>query len=724
MSYARVDDKALDGGITWLREELEKILHSLTGQPFVIFQDSNGIGLGQHWPTLLEDALKSVRFLIPILTPSYFTSPACRAEAEFFLDYELKAGRDDLVLPIYLIEVDVLEDAALRRDEPLARRLHQRHYADWRDVAFQLQSVPDIKQRLADLAGKIQAAAKRDRASIPPLVPDQGVGIRFRINEDGVIDRAPDDAPDVDDNDPEMLARRDGLVDACARFLGAFSAGGVGQNAFGHLIKHVGSYQETIAGPLSEIWYSEVWRLGSRLQNAAAAARRDVDRMEPSLEDEQQAALQDLLAEHGPFIYSTHAGRAQQAMADRYKAPQQEQEAKRQAAEAFAGIVRDDEDLFTGLVKDVVTEVNREIGEGRHPERQLVLADTTNQNLLSVIGKAAAFTGCAAAGAVIGEAVTAASLGKELANISTQTINAATRFVTGHEMVLKGLVVSSSDGLAWLNQLIGWLKRGDGSDAREIVPPPVPINPLSRPPGTVFRDIDQPWCPEMVVIPAGSFMMGSPDDEEGRKEDEGPRHLVTIKKPFALGRYPVTFEEFDHFCDENGREKPDDAGWGRDRRPVINVDWRDAEAYCDWLTRITSVAYTLPSEACWEYACRAGTTTAYHYGDRADVERMNFSGSGIRETTPVTRYQANPWGFHDMHGNVWEWCADYWHDNYEDVSADGSAWLGEEAPERVLRGGSWSLNAQYLRSAGRNAYSPDFRFNVTGFRCARVQELP
>ena len=139
---------------------------------------------------------------------------------------------------------------------------------------------------------------------------------------------------------------------------------------------------------------------------------------------------------------------------------------------------------------------------------------------------------------------------------------------------------------------------------------------------------------EMVVIPAGSFLMGSPPGEKGRRDGEGPQHRVTIGYRFAVGRYPVTFAEYDHFCKVTGRKKPEDQGWGRGRRPVINMVWDDAVAYCQWLVKATGKPYRLSSEAEWEYACRAGTTTRYAFGDEISKGDANF-GKNIGKTTQV-----------------------------------------------------------------------------------------
>jgi formylglycine-generating enzyme required for sulfatase activity len=253
---------------------------------------------------------------------------------------------------------------------------------------------------------------------------------------------------------------------------------------------------------------------------------------------------------------------------------------------------------------------------------------------------------------------------------------------------------------------------------------------------TVFRDIEEPWCPELVMIPAGTFITGSPKGEEGRHKDEGPQHKVSFARPFALGRYPVTFDEFDHFCAETHRGMPPDEGWGRGRLPVINVSWEDAGSYCAWLSKRTGQVYRRPSEAEWEYACRAETTTPFWTGATISTEQANYNGNYTfgsgkkgeyrKRTIPVDTFRPNPWGLHDMHGNVSEWCEDLWHNNYKGAPDDGSAWLrNERSGWRVVRGGSWSLRPGILRSASRGRLEPDDRYFNIGFRVARtLRSLP
>ena len=230
--------------------------------------------------------------------------------------------------------------------------------------------------------------------------------------------------------------------------------------------------------------------------------------------------------------------------------------------------------------------------------------------------------------------------------------------------------------------------------------------------------------PEMVVLPTGRVRMG--DLAGDGDDDERPVCTVTISRPIAMGRYPVTFKQYDRFVAATGAERPDDEGWGRGRRPVINVNWEDAKAYAAWLSEQTGKCYRLPSESEWEYAARAGTETAYSWGNEIGVNRANGDGSGSkwsgRKTSPVGSFAPNGFGLYDMHGNVWEWVEDGWHDNYEGAPSDGSAWTsGGDSFLAVVRGGSWSGFPLILRSANRYWNTPSNRFFYHGFRF--VQDL-
>jgi len=238
--------------------------------------------------------------------------------------------------------------------------------------------------------------------------------------------------------------------------------------------------------------------------------------------------------------------------------------------------------------------------------------------------------------------------------------------------------------------------------------------------GEAFKDCND--CPEMVVIPAGSFQMGSSSNEAVRFPDEGPQHRVTIGQPFALGKYEVTFDEYDVYARATGKSLPVDGGWGRGRRPVINVSWEDAQAYAVWLSQQTGERYRLPSEAEWEYAARAGTATAYWWGNTITCSQAAYDDSECNrsQTDSVGSYQANAFGLYDVHSNVREWTQDCWYVDYSGAPTDGSAWTSGNCSMRVLRGSSWAFEKEWLRAAVRSTSGPSARDNGSGFRLART----
>jgi formylglycine-generating enzyme required for sulfatase activity len=244
---------------------------------------------------------------------------------------------------------------------------------------------------------------------------------------------------------------------------------------------------------------------------------------------------------------------------------------------------------------------------------------------------------------------------------------------------------------------------------------------------------------EMIAIPGGEFVMGSPEEEPERWRDEGPAHRVTVP-PFFMGRYAVTQAQWRVVAGWEPVEQDldrDPSNYKGDDRPVENVTWQDAIEFCKRLSRETGRSYGLPSEAMWEYACRAGTETAFSFGPMISPEVANYDWDqaydGVKfkqkknfeGTVPVGHFPANPWGLYEMHGNVWEWCVDHWHGNYDGAPNtsggakpnDGSAWVDEEAEtaaDRVTRGGSWINAPRNCRSATRfNLDAHDFNY---GFR--------
>jgi formylglycine-generating enzyme required for sulfatase activity len=248
-----------------------------------------------------------------------------------------------------------------------------------------------------------------------------------------------------------------------------------------------------------------------------------------------------------------------------------------------------------------------------------------------------------------------------------------------------------------------------------------------RVPGALTAFKDCAGCPRMVVIPAGEFTMGSPPSELGAET----QHRVTIAAPFAVSKFEITFEQWD-VCVKSGGcggYRPEDQGWGRGKRPVINLSWENAKDYVNWLSHKTGKPYRLLSEAEWEYAARAGTTTRFSFGDTLSPSQANYDGSGDgsgpsdanrQKTVPVGSFPANKFGLHDMHGNAWEWVEDCWHDDYTaGAPTDGSAWLKDHCEGHVGRGGSFEDSQVELRSAARTGGYKDELSSTDGLRIAR-----
>ena len=272
--------------------------------------------------------------------------------------------------------------------------------------------------------------------------------------------------------------------------------------------------------------------------------------------------------------------------------------------------------------------------------------------------------------------------------------------------------------LAGQTSVHGGFGGGDGNDG------------ATRAAGTPFRDCAA--CPEMMRIPAGSFVMGSPESEPRRFSREGPQHRVSVPA-FAMGRYGVTFAEWDECVADGGCNgyQPDDVGWGRGDRPVIKVSWGNAQSYIVWLnSKVPGTLYRLPSEAEWEHAARAGTTTPFWWCDTITPDQANYDGSYAynggktgqyrSKTVPVGSFEANKFGLYNVHGNVWEWVQDSWHGTYDGAPTDGSIWSGGNSRRKVACGGSWSVNPRFFRSALCYYNAPDGQGHILRFRVART----
>jgi formylglycine-generating enzyme required for sulfatase activity len=254
--------------------------------------------------------------------------------------------------------------------------------------------------------------------------------------------------------------------------------------------------------------------------------------------------------------------------------------------------------------------------------------------------------------------------------------------------------------------------------------------------GSTIRDCPD-LCPQMVLVPAGAFRMGSPIDEDGRDHQEGPMHRVRIAEPFWVGRYDVTVGEFAAFVKQTGHDAGACQGkagtdWRNpgyaqdDNSPVVCVNFADAQAYAAWLSKTTGHAYRLLSEAEHEYVNRAGTRTAYWWGPKVGVNHANCAACGSawdgKRTAPVGSFPPNPFGLYDTTGNVYVWVADCWNDIYDNATADGSPNLKGDCTMRGLRGGGYGSGVPHVRAAFRLADPAGARYDNMGFRVARGRD--
>ena len=315
-------------------------------------------------------------------------------------------------------------------------------------------------------------------------------------------------------------------------------------------------------------------------------------------------------------------------------------------------------------------------------------------------------------------------------------------------------------GFFFLNRRVqvdlGNIQKIDFSRAFGAELPPIAITAPTARQGEIFRDC--PACPEMVVVPAGKFTMGSPTEEYGRQDDERPQHEVELAQAFAAGLSEVTRGQYRAFLRASGRQPSggcyffDGKEWKldlsknwespgytqTDEHPVVCVSYEDAQHYVEWLSKEAKQNYRLLSESEWEYAARADTTTSRYWGngereachhanvaDRTSQQKYNWSPTfdcedGYAETAPVGTFKANGFGLQDMLGNVLEWVEDCYNKTYDGAPRDGGAWVASSCSSRVIRGGGWNVSPQYLRSADRGRNSPGMRGSDLGFRIART----
>jgi formylglycine-generating enzyme required for sulfatase activity len=700
-SYSREDNEAFKGTLSTLRKSIQGELGARLGrsrQTFRLWQDEEAIPAGKLWEAEIKAAVAQSVFFIPIVTPRAINSPHCKFEFEAFLARERALGRSDLIFPILYIDVPALERETQWRNHPVLSIVGARQYVDWRTYRLDVMQTTEERRAIGRLCGNIFDALHAPWS--PPAERESQAQSRTRLEigrsrEDADATRAEgEDAPrPSNQSERQPLPTQEQQEPTEAPPLALFE-----------------TYQRQTAAALKRVAEERPRREPLEKAQADLKPRRTQwpSRRVVLLGSACLLALIGVWLVAAPPAFSpwpqpqvTAAGELRLVGAD---------------ALAFSG-------PQGGPFNPAKIQFDlKAVGRGfRWSTDQTPpwLDVTPNEDDLSDNGS------------VPVEATLAPAA--------------------------QSLAVGSYEGkLAFKNHVGGSLTTRTVSLVIAPKPPaivamPEPVLPISVPTNNdvplsaereralkakdSFREC--PTCPEMMVMPTGSFNMGSPDTQPLRDKDEGPLHVVTIRRPFAVGKFAITFDEWDACADDggcNGYHPGDPEGWGRAKRPVIFINWNDARAYVAWLSRKTGKAYRLLSEAEREYVTRAGTTTPFWFGNSISLEQANFgsgdayssSTSGFRkQTVPVGTFPLNPWGLDQVHGNIREWTEDCYNSSYADAPIDGSPWLKGDCARRVLRNGSWVNMSALLRSAFRGTIgNNDLRSDTIGFRVARTLLAP
>jgi hypothetical protein len=487
LSYTRFDDKFTNGGISWLRQKLEEAVQARTGKPFQIFQDVEDIEYGDRWEKKLDQALAEAQLFIPILTPSFFQSDFCRREAQAFLNYAERTGRDDLILPLYLIETPILDLKELREADELASALSARQHADWRSLEVDLQHEGTRSKMALPIQSLSKAIARAVARNVPPARAEEPVT---------------DVSPPTPKPDEPIVVEADSA-----------------------LFKEF----EAAKAKLAE------------LEREREEERRHWREKEEESEKAVEAVLQEAEREQ--------AENAKRLRALTSEKRDLEEKAKTNEAQAKqVDALRVENERLRSIGETSSTEEDASAVTSRWPHRSPLVITASIGLLLGATG----------------------TLGVTNFSSSDQTDQLLAE--------LEQLRAERSESEAAARDQVASIRAQLEATQTELTAAQNTIAGLSQQTaagpsedGGSFQDCEH--CPEMVVIPAGTFTMGSPADEEGRFDREGPQREVTIGSSFAIGKYEVTFEAYDRFAEASGKEKPDDRGWGRGQRPVINVSW-------------------------------------------------------------------------------------------------------------------------------------------------------
>lgn len=733
ISYAHVDIERLASLCAALKPTVN--LLQLT------IWDDGELRAGDTWKSEIQTAVDASSVFIVLVTIPFLSS-------DFIMQHELPAirmacqRRGALLIPVIASDCDwELEFPDVQSiPHDLNRRLVP--LSEWNDR----------DRGLAAAARQIRTAVNRYLGGRPPSA-EPVPGPTFMPTRSGFAPRN-HRPPAVERRDPRQLARHkalSGQLSSCNDFATTIS------NTHRRLRSSLQIYSDNLGENPDETNIAGLDSAGGLLRNQISALdSREYLTENPALDPSLRAVLDNIVSDHDKYMEGFAEGRAYRASAIRSMAVR-DPVRLRERTDVVLAAMRAEQTLLTDESRQMVDVAREGLVAGRSTAELLSSAAALGANALSAF-----------ADAVDPDIALPANSGiaRFANNPNRATLESAAEFLTSKEQDIGGFVAATENQA--LARRVAWsAARGRGAPVAETVDTPVPdhAEPAEVPaPGSMRNDLlftSLDTGPEMVWIPDGGFVMGASDLEismggstsnfdmgapvRNKIREEGvtflaiarPQVSVRIERGFWLSRYPVTVSEYRHFVDSTryGKEREWEVpGFPQDdRHPVVNVSWSDASAYLRWLSEETGEDYRFPSEAEWEYAARAHTTTARYWGDDwGDGDRFSNAGQRIRGTTVVGSLAGNQFGLHDMLGNVWEWAADNWTFDLRNRPVDGSPMLENEAGQkslvierndlrRVVRGGSWNSGRMDVRAANRVRRDRIFRSNSIGFRVARSE---
>ena len=613
--------------------------------------------------------------------------------------------------------------------------------------------------------------------ALPPI-PLQGFAPHVELDETGRVVFAPPSALDAEGNNlprlrillPQLIAIADELSDLLSR----------GNQAHAAVFRRLIAYRAQLTPDLMQLNRGRLLTEGLRLENAVAAAEQQIVAKElPAHNEDAAETLASLLQLHRLCVMATAEGPAMLADEARYFRTPIQQAEHQQALRHFTASISQDPSTVAPDVAETLSATVNQTGDTPEATRSRLLGEGLAVNIAITTVAGATIAGIVAGLATLGPFGIAAGAaftllagkGLEKSQPFAEAIAAigqlfdkardldptvATTFLRDRLAFSVSFVERTKPSLralarqggrfAWLLRALAWvdasghsalIEQNSQTKVNEGAISPPEFNWPPTKPFSIWQDkyvgLHDDTFPEMLSLPGGQFVMGSPIDEVGSRDDERPQRSILVPA-FAIGRFAITFAQWDAARDAGADLRhPNDDGWGRGDRPVINVSWDDAISYCNWLNGVLNITdeYRLPTETEWEYACRAGTTSPFSFGEVISTRVANYDGAltygnsqkgqSRKRTVPVGALPANPWRLHEVHGNVWEWVADSWHDDHNDAHPDGSlARYTASNDTKTLRGGSWFDDPRDLRSASRSGTLRDGRDNDMGFRVART----